>query len=119
MATAGIQRALEGYDRLKQRIKSSEMRKHIKEERGYAGLAAIVGAAMAGAADAKYRAPDGSSKKLVGPVPAVGAVSAGLAVAGLTDLIPGGVYIGMVGVGGICYLVGKASHDHVAETQAA
>lgn len=119
MATAGIQKALEGYDRLKARIKSTEIRKHIKEERGYAGIAAIVGAAVAGAADAKYRDADGTSKKILGAVPAVGAASVALALGGLTDLIPGGVYVGMVGIGGVCYLVGKASHDHVVSSQPA
>jgi hypothetical protein len=114
MATTGIQKALEGFDRLKARIKNESIRKHIKEERGYAGLAAIAGAAIVGAADAKYREADGSSKKLMGVVPAVGAASGALAVAGLTDLIPGGVYVGMVGVGGLCYLVGKAANEHVA-----
>lgn len=112
MATVGITKALEGFDRLKARVKNAEIRKHIKEERGYAGMAALVGAAVAGAADAKY------PEKKLGPVPLVGAASAALALGGMTDLIPGGVYVGMLGVGGLCYYVGKATHDHVAAAAA-
>lgn len=112
MATTGITKALEGFDRLKARVKNAEIKKHIKEERGYAGLAALAGAAIAGAADAKY------PEKKLGPVPIVAAGSAVLALGGMIDVIPGGVYIGMLGVGGLCYYVGKASHDHVASSAA-
>lgn len=115
MATVGITKALERYDRLKASIKNGAIRKHVKEERGYAGIAAIVGAAAAGAADAKYKADDGTSKKTIG-IPTVGLVSGALAVAGLFDVVPGGIYVGMAGIGGICYLVGKTSHDHVASS---
>lgn len=114
MATPGITKALEGFDRLKTRMKNAEIAKHVKEERAYAAGAAVVGALIAGAADAKYRAPDGTTRK-VGPIPAVGGASAVLALAGLTDLVPGGVYIGMAGIGGLCYVAGKFAHDHVAE----
>jgi len=113
MATVGITKALERYDRLKASLKNSSIRKHVKEERGYAGIAAIVGAAAAGAADAKYKADDGTTKKTLG-VPTVALASVALALAGLTDLVPGGVYIGMAGIGGLCYIVGKTSHDQVA-----
>jgi hypothetical protein len=116
MATAGIQKALEGYDRLKNRLKTSEIKKHIKEERMYTSGAAIIGAALAGAADAKYRGPDGGAKK-IGPIPAVAGISLAAALAGLTDYVPGGAYVGMVGVGGLCYLVGRSANEHMAAKQ--
>jgi len=115
MATPGIQKALEGFDRLKARVRNAEIRKHVKEERAYAAGSALLGAVLAGAADAKYRNTDGTPKSF-GPVPAVGAVSAAAALAGLTDLLGStGVYVGMAGVGGLCYVAGKFSHDHVAQ----
>jgi hypothetical protein len=112
MATVGITKALEGYDRLKQRLKTDQIRKHIKEERMYAGGAAIIGALVTGAAEAKYRAADGTDKK-IGPIPVVAGLAAAAAVVGMTDYVPGGVYVGMAGIGGLCYLVGKAANDHV------
>lgn len=113
MATTGITKALEGFDRLKARVRANEIRKHVKDERMYAGGTALIGALLAGAADAKYRAPDGGQKK-IGPIPAVAGIAAAAAVVGLTDYVPGGAYVGMAGIGGLCYLVGKAANEHVA-----
>lgn len=114
MATAGVVKVLESYDKLKARIHNTKIREHVKQERAYAAGSAVLGALLAGAADAKYRAPDGTSRKL-GPVPAVAGASVALAALGITDLIPYGVYLGMAGVGGLCYVVGKAGYDHMSQ----
>lgn len=115
MATPGMVRALEGYDKLKARWANTRLKEHVKQERAYAAGSAVLGALLAGAADAKYRATDGTAKKVVG-LPAVMVASGGLALLGITDLIPYGVYLGMAGVGGLCYGVGKAGFDHMTES---
>jgi len=113
MATPGITKVIQAYDTLKTKVANTKLKEHVKQERGYAAGSAVLGAILAGAADAKYRDPDGSSKKL-GPIPAVVGISAGVALLGITDLIPYGVYMGMAGVGGVCYYVGKSAFDHVS-----
>ena len=112
MATPGIQKVIEGYDKLKTAVQNKKLREHVKQERAYAAGSAVLGALLAGAADAKYKNPDGSPRT-IGPIPAVGGVSIALAALGITDLIPYGVYLGMAGVGGLCYVAGKFSYDHV------
>ena len=116
MATQGITRALESFDKLKARIANTRLKEHVKQERAYAAGSAVLGALLAGAADAKYREADGTQKK-IGPVPAVAGVSVALAALGITDLIPYGVYMGMAGVGGLCYVAGKAGFDHTTNSQ--
>ena len=109
-------RALEGYDKLRARWASTKLKEHVKQERAYAAGSAVIGALLAGAADAKYREADGTQKK-IGPVPVVVGASIAVAALGITDLIPYGVYLGMAGVGGVCYAVGKAGFDHVTANQ--
>jgi hypothetical protein len=112
MASPGITKALERLDRIQVRQKTERLVRSIKGDRLTSGGITLVGAILAGAADAKYRDADGTEKK-IGPVPAVAAGSAALAVVGLSDLVPGGQYVGMVGIGGLAYVLGKMAHDHV------
>jgi hypothetical protein len=113
MTTAAITKALESADRRLASIKRHKEALKIREERAYAAGAALVGAVIAGVADAKYRDADGSSKKVL-KLPAVGLASGLLALGGISEYVPGGIYIGMLGVGGLCYVIGKAAHDHQA-----
>jgi hypothetical protein len=112
-------KALEGYDKLKSSIRNRAQAAKVSKERSYGAGVAVISAAIAGAADAKYKADDGTPKKLVGPLPAVGTISAVAAMAGLTDYVPGAYFVGMAGVGGLCYVIGKYSHDRTAEHMAA
>lgn len=115
MATTAITKALESADRRLMQFKRHKEALKIKEERAYAAGAAIVGAVVAGVADAKYRDADGTSKKVM-KIPVVGLASGVLALGGISELVPGGIYIGMLGIGGLCYVIGKAAHDHQSTT---
>lgn len=113
MASPGITKALERLDRIQVRQKTERLVKSIKGDRLTAGGVTLVGAILAGAADAKYKEADGTPKKL-GPVPIVTAVAGLAAIVGLSDMVPGGAYVGMVGIGGLAYEFGRMAHDHVA-----
>jgi hypothetical protein len=115
MATAAITKALESADRRLMAFKRQKEALKIREERAYVAGTALLGAVVAGIADAKYRDADGTSKKIM-KVPAIGGASALLALGGISELVPGGIYIGMLGVGGLCYVIGKAAYDHQAST---
>lgn len=115
MASPGITKALERLDRIQVRQKTERLVKSIKGDRLTSGGITLVGAIIAGAADGKYKESDGSPKK-IGPVPMVPAVFAAMAVVGLSDMVPGGNYVGMVGIGGLAYELGRMAHDHVAAT---
>lgn len=115
MASPGLVKALEGFDRLKTSIRNKAAMAKVREERAYGAGTAVIAAVVAGAADAKYKADDGSPKKLVGPVPLVGGIAAIAAVAGLSDYVPGAHYVGMAGVGALSYVLGKYSHDKTVE----
>jgi hypothetical protein len=113
MASPGITKALERLDRLQVKAKTERLVKSIKGERITSSGVTLLGAVIAGAATAKFKNADGTAKT-IGPVPLVPAVSAGLAALGLSDMVPGGIYIGMIGVGGLAYALGTMAHDHVA-----
>jgi hypothetical protein len=115
MASPGLVKALEGFDRLKTSIRNKAITARVREERAYGAGTAVIAAALAGAADAKYRADDGTAKKLVGPIPMVGGIAAILAIGGLTEYVPGSHYVGMAGVGALSYVIGKYSHDKTVE----
>jgi hypothetical protein len=110
-----VSKALERLDRMQVRQKTAAMVKHIKGDRVTSAGVTLLGAVLAGAAEGKYKEADGTPKKL-GPVPMVAAAAGALAVVGLTDLVPGGTYIGMAGIGGLSYELGKMAHDHVTNT---
>jgi hypothetical protein len=114
MASHGIANALEKLDRLQVRQKTERLVKSIKGERITMAGVTLLGAVAAGAADAKYKEADGTPKKLVGPIPVVGGLAALATVIGLSDLVPGGSYVAMVGIGGLSYELGRMAHDHVA-----
>jgi hypothetical protein len=109
---ATLTKALERLDRMQVKQRTQALVKHIKGERVTTAGVTLLGAVWAGAADGKYKEADGTPKK-VGPVPMVAALAGVLAVVGLTDLVPGGTYIGMIGVGGLSYELGRMAHDHV------
>jgi hypothetical protein len=111
-------KALEKLDRMQSHARNIKQVARIREERLYGSATALAGAIAAGAADAKYRADDGTDKK-VGPVPVIGAVAALTAVAGLSDYVPGSFYVGMVGIGALSYKIGKYAHDKMVERQQA
>jgi hypothetical protein len=113
MASPGITKALERLDRIQVRAKTERLVKSIKGDRLTSAGVTLVGAVLAGAADAKYKEADGTPKK-VGPVPVVAGLAAVAAIVGLSDMVPGGSYIAMVGVGGLSYELGKMAHDHIA-----
>jgi len=113
MGSPGITKALERLDRIQVRAKTERLVKSIKGDRLTSAGVTLVGAVLAGAADAKYKEADGTPKKL-GPIPVVAGVAALAAVVGLSDLVPGGAYVAMIGVGGLSYELGKMAHDHVA-----
>ena len=115
MASPGLVKALEGFDRLKTTIRNKAQMAKVREERASGAGTAIIAAVAAGAADAKYRADDGTAKKLVGPIPMVGAIAGVAAVMGLSEAVPGSHYIGMAGIGGLSYVMGKYAHDKTAE----
>ena len=119
MATPGLVKALEGFDRLKTTMRNAKERTKFKEQQAYGASTAVIAAALAGAADAKYRADDGTAKKLVGPIPMVGGIAAIAALAGLSEYVPGSHYVGMAGIGALSYVIGKYSHDKTVEHMAA
>ena len=109
---ATLTKALERLDRMQVKQRTQALVKHIKGERVTTAGVTLLGAVLAGAADGKYKEADGTPKK-VGPVPMIPVLAGALAVVGLTDLVPGGTYIGMIGVGGLSYELGRMTHDHV------
>jgi hypothetical protein len=113
MATQAITRIVDGYERLKGSITKAKAKAKIKGERMVGGASALVGGALAGYADGKFRDDDGGTKHVLG-VPAIAGASALAAVAGISELVPGGMYLGMAGVGGLAYVVGKAMYERGA-----
>jgi len=107
MASTAIEKLATQLDRMKLREKALRVKEHVQTQNIYAMGGAVVGAAAAGVIDAKYNA-DGTSKKTTGALVIGGAA---LALGGVTDYIPGGMIIGMTGVGVLCYVVGKGAHD--------
>ena len=94
-------------DRMKMREKAKALAQHVQTQNVYAMGSAVLGAAAAGIVDAKYNA-DGTSKKTTFVLVGTGAL---LALGGATDYIPGGLILGMGGVGVLCYVTGKLAHD--------
>lgn len=113
---AGIMKALEGYDKLKTKTQNAAKLAKLETQRMYGAGAAILSAGAAGAADAKYRADDGTDKKVLG-VPIVTGVAALATLAGLSGWVPYGYYIGMAGVGALSYKVGVYTHNKTVEHQ--
>jgi len=107
MASSAIEKVISGYDTLKTRVKNAKIQEHIEKQNMMAMGGAVLGAVAAGAVDAKYN----SKKATVGLV----VVGAGLGLGGVTNYIPGGLVLGMTGVGILCYVAGKASHDKMVE----
>lgn len=107
MASSAIEKVIGGYDKLKTQVKNAKIQEHIEKQNMLAMGGAVVGAIAAGAVDAKYN----SKKATVGLVIAGGV----LGIGGVTDYIPGGLVVGMTGVGILCYVAGKASHDKMVE----
>ena len=110
---ASIRNALEKLDKIQVRQKTERLVRSIKGDRMTSAGVTIVGAILAGAADAKYKETDGTPKK-IGPVPIVTGAAALMAVVGFSDMVPGGQYVAMFGVGGLSYEFGKMAHDHIA-----
>lgn len=115
MASPGLVKALEKLDRMQSHARNVKHIARIREERMYGGGTALAAAMAAGAADAKYRADDGTDKKLVGPVPLIGAVGVAALAAGLSEWVPGSFYVANVGVGILSYKLGKYAHDKTVE----
>jgi hypothetical protein len=116
MASNAIEKVIQGYDRLKTSAKNAKIKEHIERQNMMAMGGALVGAVAAGAIDAKYNA-DGQSKKTTVALVLGGAA---LGLGGVTDYIPGGLVVGMTGIGVLAYVAGKASHDKmVAHLQSA
>jgi hypothetical protein len=113
MASPGITKALERLDRLQVKAKTDRLVKSIQGDRATTSGITLVGAVAAGVAQAKYKNADGTPKSL-GPVPVVAAVSALMAAAGLSNMVPGGQYVGPLGVGGLAYVLGTIAHDHAS-----
>ncbi len=113
---AGIMKALEGYDKLKTKTQNAAKLAKLETQRMYGAGTALLAAVAAGAADAKYRGDDGGDKKILG-VPVVVGASAVATLAGLSGWVPYGYYVGMAGVGGLCYKAGSYSHQKQLEHQ--
>jgi hypothetical protein len=111
MASSAITKVITQFDRLKTAAKNTKIKEHIREQNMFAMGGALAGAAIAGVVDAKYNA-DGSSTKTTIALAASGAI---LAVGGITDYVPGGLVIGMTGIGILCYIVGKKANDKMRE----
>jgi len=107
MASSAIEKLVGQMDRIKMREKAKAVAQHVQTQNVYAMGSALLGAVAAGVVDAKYNA-DGSSKKTTVVLSGTGLL---LALGGATDYIPGGIILGMGGVGVLCYVAGKASHD--------
>ena len=113
---AGLMKALEGYDKLKTRTQNAAKLAKLETQRMYGAGAAILAAGVAGVADAKYRADDGTDKKVLG-VPVVTAAAGLATLAGLSGWVPYGYYIGMAGVGALSYKIGTYTHNKQLEHQ--
>jgi len=115
MASTAIEKVIGQFDRMKMAAKNAKIKEHVKSQNMYAMGSAVLGAVAAGAIDAKYN-PDGTSKKTTIALVATGAV---LGVGAVTDYIPGGLVIGMGGIGVLCYVAGKTAHDKMKDHIAA
>lgn len=115
MASTAIEKVIGQFDRMKTAAKNAKLKEHIQQQNMFAMGGAVLGAAAAGVVDAKYNA-DGTSTKTTIALAATGGV---LAIGGVTDYIPGGLVIGMTGVGILCYIIGKKAHDKAKEHFAA
>lgn len=115
MASSAIEKVIGQFDRMKTAAKNAKIKEHIQQQNMFAMGGALAGAAVAGVIDAKYNS-DGASTKTTIALVASGAL---LAVGGVTDYIPGGLVIGMTGVGILCYIVGKKANDKMKEHLAA
>jgi uncharacterized protein YcfJ len=111
MASSAIEKVIQGYDRMKTAAKNAKIQQHVQKQNMAAMGGAVLGAVAAGAIDAKYNA-DGQSRKTTVALVLGGAV---LGLGGVTDYIPGGLVVGMTGVGILCYVAGKASHDKMVQ----
>jgi hypothetical protein len=109
MASTSITRALEVADKFKVRVMRGRELAKLETERMYGAAAGVVGGVVSGALDAKYRDPDGSTKKFGGHVPAIGVINLAVTVLGLSGYIP--MYVGQLGLGGLSYNLGKWMFD--------
>lgn len=107
MATQAITKIVDGYEKLKAAGVKAKVQAKLKTERVGGAAAAIVGGALAGLADGRYRDDDGGPKHILG-APAVVVGSGLAAIAGISGWVPGGLYVGLAGVGGLAYAVGTA-----------
>ena len=107
MASSAITKVIGQFDRMKTAAKNAKIRERVQEQNMFAMGGALAGAAAAGVIDAKYNA-DGTSTKTTIALVATGGV---LAIGGITDYVPGGLVIGMTGIGILCYVIGKKAHD--------
>jgi len=109
MASHSIEKALQQYDKFKIAAKRTKELAKIETERMIGGGASLVGGVLSGGIDAKYRDPDGTPKKVLGHVPALGAANLLIAGLGMSGYVP--YYIGQLGLGGLSYNLGKWMFD--------
>lgn len=109
MASQAIEKLAERADRAVATLRNSRLKARANEARTVAFVEGAAGAALAGAADAYFDEP-----KLMG-LPAVPLITFGVALLGVTELVPGAEHLAAIGGGGAHYALGSLVFKKVNE----
>ena len=109
MASQAIEKLAERADRAVVQLKNYRHKAKTNEARVVSFVEGAAGAAAAGAADAYFDEPT------VLGLPAVPLVSFGVALLGITELLPGAEHFAAVGAGGAHYAIGALTFKKVNE----
>jgi hypothetical protein len=110
MPSTSIAKIAENYDRLQARVKKGAEITKLRSDRMLGAGVAIMGGPLAAAMQAKLKLADGTNHKVLG-IPTVAGIGVLCVAAGLTDYVPYGGPVGMLGSGILAYIVGRAVED--------